>query len=485
MIDTLPANTGSEHAAAFKKKNKIEDFTDETIEVIKIAQKLVQKKKLNEAIDKIMAQEKKARLAGDFKSVETCCNSVLLIFKKLNDFENLNKYISVLCKRRNQSETVQTNIITLVADRIIPSIKIKAEKEKTIAVVRELSAGKIMLEVKRAELTMLLSHMKQEEGDFDTACKVLNEETPETYTSMERSEKIKYILEQTFLCLKVNDFIRAKILLKKIDKHSLEQLQELKIRYYRLSIDYSESQKEPLEAAKAHLAIYRTLNDGTQMDVDTDEENALSKDEHLKRAIIYLAASKYSNEQVDMIHHLLHEHQKTSKHNSEYFHFIKHFVHSEVIQWPFPEHQIVSENVLLAKGAEEYKNTKKNKQNEGMNIEGVNTQWLYSMLFDRVIQHDLRLISGYYSCIFLDSLAQLLNLSTNSVEDYISGMVSSGDLKVKIDRADGIVNFKVKHTPDESLTEWTSKINELMGLVDKTCHLIHKENMIVEAKNNS
>lgn len=477
MIDTLnPGNGDIDQAAAFRKRNKIADFAAETKEVVEAAQALVGKRKIELAVEKLLGMEKKARLGGDSKSVIQCCRAILLIYTKQKDFDNLNKYITLLCKRRSQSETAQTNIINFGKSRLLGEIeKLKTgnalvEKERLITTLREVSAGKLMVEVSRAELTMTLSQMKEAAGDINAACELLQEETPETYTSMERKQKIDYILEQIRLCLLIKDFVRSKILLKKIDKQTLEQdlMEDLKIKYYHLVIEYNSNERDPLEVAKAHMALYKTTKN----------------EEEIKCALINLACSKYSNEKVDIIHNILNDHQKKNQGIIEFLHFAKHFVSQEVVQWPFPEHDAIASHPLLIQGAKMAQSTKKNKRNEAMMMEVDDSDevWRYSMLFDRVIQHDIRVISKYYSTLYLDSLAEMLNLSKDNVEEYISGMVASGDLRVKIDRADGIVNFDLPSTPNDALTDWTANINHLMNLVDKTCHLIHKENMIHDVK---
>lgn len=57
-------------------------------------------------------------------------------------------------------------------------------------------------------------------------------------------------------------------------------------------------------------------------------------------------------------------------------------------------------------------------------------------------------------------------------------MVSSKQLFCKIDRPAGIATFTPRETPSSMLNDWAGDISQLLGLVEKTCHLIHKENMV-------
>jgi 26S proteasome regulatory subunit N5 len=59
-------------------------------------------------------------------------------------------------------------------------------------------------------------------------------------------------------------------------------------------------------------------------------------------------------------------------------------------------------------------------------------------------------------------------------------MVSEKDLVAKIDRPGGIVVFHKEISKDANtlLNNWSSSISELLNLVETTCHLINKENMM-------
>ena len=47
-----------------------------------------------------------------------------------------------------------------------------------------------------------------------------------------------------------------------------------------------------------------------------------------------------------------------------------------------------------------------------------------------------------------------------------------------MDRPAGIVTFAPKASAEETLSAWSSDLGALLGLVEQTCHLIHKENMV-------
>ena len=48
----------------------------------------------------------------------------------------------------------------------------------------------------------------------------------------------------------------------------------------------------------------------------------------------------------------------------------------------------------------------------------------------------------------------------------------------KIDRPDGLINFAKHKEPNEMLNEWSHNLTTLMQLLNKTTHLITKEEMV-------
>lgn len=59
----------------------------------------------------------------------------------------------------------------------------------------------------------------------------------ETYGSMEKKEKVEFILEQMRLCIAVKDYIRTQIISKKINtKFFQEEGTEVRLKYLELNI---------------------------------------------------------------------------------------------------------------------------------------------------------------------------------------------------------------------------------------------------------
>ena len=66
-------------------------------------------------------------------------------------------------------------------------------------------------------------------------------------------------------------------------------------------------------------------------------------------------------------------------------------------------------------------------------------------------------------------------------EKHLSEMVVSKALVAKIDRPMGVVSFQTAKDSNEILNSWSSNLEKLLELVEKSCHQIHKETMVHKA----
>jgi 26S proteasome regulatory subunit N5 len=149
------------------------------------------------------------------------------------------------------------------------------------------------------------------------------------------------------------------------------------------------------------------------------------------------------------------------------------------------------------------------------------------------VAQNIRVLAGYYARIRFARLASLIGLSVvvsvdslascfdcyasaperhrcrcacgwQDAERFLSEMVSNKMVYAKVDRPAGIVVFKKARSPTDVLTDWSGEcmvvlwlqlglrvfisplcrflcaadISQLLSLVDSTCHLINKENML-------
>ncbi|KAJ2758514.1 proteasome regulatory particle subunit, partial [Coemansia sp. BCRC 34490] len=84
----------------------------------------------------------------------------------------------------------------------------------------------------------------------------------------------------------------------------------------------------------------------------------------------------------------------------------------------------------------------------------------------------------YYTRASLVRLTELLDLSSADVEAFISSAVVAGSIYARIDRPSGVVSFAKPRDGEEQLNAWASDVNRLLALVEKTTHLIAKEEIV-------
>lgn len=98
---------------------------------------------------------------------------------------------------------------------------------------------------------------------------------------------------------------------------------------------------------------------------------------------------------------------------------------------------------------------------------------------------NIRVVAGYYTRITLARLSTFLSLPTPETELFLSRLVTSKTVYAKIDRPAGIVTFVKPKSGDEVLNEWSSDVGKLMGLVEKSCHLIAKVRAAPSARSST
>lgn len=87
---------------------------------------------------------------------------------------------------------------------------------------------------------------------------------------------------------------------------------------------------------------------------------------------------------------------------------------------------------------------------------------------------NIRVIAAYYSRITLSRLTELLDLPPLTTERTLCKLVTDKTIYARIDRPAGVVNFKQKKNPTDVLNSWTNDIDKMLGLVEKTSHLVSK-----------
>jgi 26S proteasome regulatory subunit N5 len=84
------------------------------------------------------------------------------------------------------------------------------------------------------------------------------------------------------------------------------------------------------------------------------------------------------------------------------------------------------------------------------------------------IFQNIRVVAQYYTRITLARLTSLLDLTPKQTEEILARLVVSGTIWAKIDRPAGVVNFRSKRSAEDVMNDWSSDMQRLLGLVEKT-----------------
>lgn len=127
----------------------------------------------------LLALEKKTRLAADAKSTVVVCQAILTACHQCGDFAALNEQLSILTKRRAQLQKAVEAVIqqgAKIAKELDVSTPAGEQRQRElIETLRTVSAGKMFVELERAQLTQILAAQEEKAGRVREAADILQE----------------------------------------------------------------------------------------------------------------------------------------------------------------------------------------------------------------------------------------------------------------------------------------------------------------------
>ncbi|KAI9626728.1 hypothetical protein KEM48_010191 [Puccinia striiformis f. sp. tritici PST-130] len=412
-----------------------QDFTKEVDELIPQVDTLVKGGNIQQGLDKLLALEKQTRNASDLSSTSRLLLHIVTIVYDSKDIPGLCLQVHQLARKHGQLRQATTTMVEKVMtflDQLDQENKINL-----INSLREVTDGKIYLEVQRARLTKQLAQIREAEGATGTANDLMQELQVETFGSMERREKMDFILEQMRLLRIQQDWEKLAIVSKKINSKWLAEPENEILRPDdHLCIKLSRY----LDLCK----YYRSIHESKSIKADPSKSLAA-----LRNAVYFVILAPYDNEQSDLLHRIAKEEDELKKIEAVYD-LVKCFTTPELMRWP---------------GIQELYGPVLRK----------------SKLHKRVVEHNIRAVSRYYTRLTIQRLSELLDLSTAESEATLAKLVSSKTVFAKIDRPSGIVRFITqdhlanRRGGEAILNQWNNDVGKLLGLVEKTVHLIQKE----------
>jgi len=547
---------------------------------------------LYEPIKSLLIIEKKTRVAS-FDAALLCKRTALLICSvpiHLQDWTKFGEYISTLCKRRNVLKKVVQAVVRLGMTELEGQELSPADRLQLITTLRDVSKGKIYVELEFARLTLMTSKIdeakaadpslnpEEKHKKLTQAANVMEEVTVETIGSMDKKEKVKLTLHHARLLMQLGDYIKGGIVCKKIKRHRLAPkpddttqtaiaLANLKLMHCRLMIEYhTQLNNANLELAQDFWDIFNTelinrhssqqqksntepttaastAEGGNEsgMDVEGSSSNpasSFSKDawrNALERVVLCTILAENSLERTDMLKRLQNCPQLQTKTKlNVYKKLVDIHLTKNVFVWdtflsaqefstiashpmfsgelkqqtaPGAIQEEIKSALSSASAAKDSNNTKPNKSSSATSdlfvrsppvdvevrlVEGNDENGImgtggsqanckeWARLFRlRLAEHNVRVVAGCYTTMRMGRLAEMLCLSVRDTEYVVCALVSDKKRKTKlyarVDRPNGIVTFQKPKDHDAVLQEWSSKVEEMLTLVDASCFLIEKE----------
>ncbi|RCH87488.1 26S proteasome non-ATPase regulatory subunit 12 [Rhizopus azygosporus] len=428
------------------------DYSPQVDALLPETEALTKQGKINEALEKLLSLEKQARNAADQASTGRILVQVIKLCFEVKDWKLLNEQIVLLSKKHGQLKAATTKMVQEAMTYLdsTPNMETKLELINTLRTVTD---GKIYVEVERARITRLLSKIREDEGNITEAADILQELQVETFGSMDKREKVDFILEQMRLCLAKHDYVRTQIISKKINTKFFQdkEAEDLKLRFYELMIQHALHEDQYLNVHKYYKQIYES---------ESIQQDEIKWKHALENAVLFVILAPFDNEQSDLLHRLYQDPKLAQI--SQYQELAKLFVTTEIMRWVSIEQtygSLLSQSIAFNRSTEE-------------------GQKRWKEFHHRVIEHNIRVIAKYYTRITTKRLTQLLDLNEKDTEEFLSKLVVTKTIYARIDRIAGIINFQPKRDANQILNDWSSDINSLLNLIEKTCHLISKEEMV-------
>ncbi|KAI6008354.1 hypothetical protein F5J12DRAFT_73693 [Pisolithus orientalis] len=461
--------------AEVKKQEK--DFSPEVDTLIPEATELGKAGKLSEALEKLFALEKQTRNASDLSSTTRLAKTILDLCYEARDYTQLNATIHLLSKKHWPTQRRNTGI-RRAGRRVAPgdSTTVRAIKygwnwrKPCEQLQRARSSWKRLVRASpscyRSTMKHLRSNRQRHPRVARNRCRprvtCLSDLQVETYSSMERREKTEFILEQIRLLIALArlkdaevtktkgkegkiglgdgepEWVKARVGGRKINETFLKEKEneDLKLKFYELMIQLALHRSAYLDVAKHYEKVWDTPS------IKEDEGKNRAALEHI---VYYVVLAPHDNEQSDMLHHLFVNPalEKLELH----YNLVKSFVTRELMRWPGIE-ALYGPFLRVTP------------------VFSVAKQW--EDLHTRVIEHNIRVVAYYYTRITLSRLTTLLDLTPQQTEETLARLVVSKTIWARIDRPAGIVNFKSKRTTEDVMNDWSSDMQRLLGLAEKT-----------------
>ncbi|KRZ71599.1 26S proteasome non-ATPase regulatory subunit 12 [Trichinella papuae] len=237
------------------------------------------------------------------------------------------------------------------------------------------------------------------------------------------------------------------------------QHQDLKFKYYKLMILLDLYNKNYVGVSNHYYNLSET-------EAYLDKAKIVT---FLKNAVVYAILAPYSEEQWATMCRVSED--SNFDQIPKYKELVQLFIKEEIISWKKDilgvYDKLKAWNASSTDYVEEYVESE---EHVLANLE---------QLQCRVGEHNMRIVSKYYSRIYLNRIAELVDWNAEKTEEFLCKLIVNGTIPLaKICRPSGVVNFVPKKKSEEELDDWAVGTVDVMEKINKVTHLILKERMM-------
>ena len=443
-----------------KNGQLIEDFSEQTAQLLSRVDSILttdhgNKSSLSDCIQLIFTLEKQTRNGGDRPSTTQLLRKLAEVLFAIGDSSLLETNLLVASKKRGQFKD-STVAMVQRATELVSSISVPSESIPMLQAIRNVTEGKLYLEVERARVTKLLATVLFNEGRMKEAMELMIELPVETFSSMNKEEKIHLLLDQLKLATTNQEMMKAGIIIKKINPKVFDEYSELtalKEEFYSIKKNLDIFAGNYLETVNDCLVLAKT--EGMSLERQASLVNA---------AIIYALLAPFDCQQQDLLLKLK-EDKLIGELSSTGLEVLDLLLSKELA----PLDDFLARFGSFVRGI------------EGVFSDEPNSPGLarWNFFCDRLIEHNLRVISEFFSQITLQRLSQLVKVPEVKVEQVLCNLIVEKIIYARINRPTKIISFQKLLKPEERLDIWSGKISEVLELIVSTGHMIAKEEMSV------
>lgn len=424
-------------------------------------------KSVDALVDELLVLEKVARLGGDVASNRKLAVEALRIYRTQGNLDKMLETLDVLMRKRAQTKQVQSAIIAECAVVLTDGSLAKDKEEGVLERLAHVTDNKIHVELENARFTIELAKLHEARGMKRSACDMLGALHIETITNMPRLEKLDALNFQIRLTIELEDYEHTPQVSRKINYRALGRAEAVNQRlvYFALMRQYYTKKGSHFNVARCWYETFLALT-------DTDERLA-----SLGNAVVHYVIAEHSTPKEI-------EDEAECCAFSPATHYADRVAalsglsvdrHSDLEDLPelhlllqrFNSIELIREKI--SKAAEELCSS---------HPELTAFPKRQELFHHRCSEHDLMVISRFYTRIPLARLAELVGLSADHTEKYIMSMVTNKTLYAKMDRVDGLVVFEARKNNAEVMAAWNASVERSVDLLDTASHLITKERML-------